>query len=82
MLDKILATFENFDLQQSNQNVCGRQSVSCTAALRAVYRSTVEYIGESGKGSKRNMRRARREKIYEESMRIYSGVHTLCGGKV
>ena len=32
--------------------------------------SAAEYIGESGKGGERNMKRARREKIYEKSMRI------------
>ncbi len=40
------------------------------AALSGVYRSSAEYIGESGEGGERNMERARREKIYEKSMLI------------
>ena len=45
---------------------------SCNKRL---YRSEAEYIGESGEGGKRNMKRAWREKIYEKSMRI---VYAVC----
>ena len=42
----------------------------CTATLSSVYRSAAEYIRESGEGGERNMKRARREKIYEKRIRI------------
>ncbi len=56
------------------QNMCGRHRESCTAALSSVYRNVVEYIGESGKGGERNMKREQQEKIYETSMHIGGAV--------